>query len=424
MADFTLSSNMNLPVPTVGVAPGPTWASLLDNCLTLIDQHSHLPGYGVPIVSAALNINGDLLFNNNNLTTLKSARFQVQGSPLSGPSDLGCLYVSGVDLYFNDENGNRIQMTASGGLNVTSSGISSGTATASFAAGVLVVNQAALTPGNIQCGSVLIGNNVASSHFITLSAPNALASDYSITLPSLPASTLPLSITGSGSMSAAQITTAQIADSAVTTAKIADGNVTQAKLSAPYVAPTVQKFTSGSGTYTPPSSPRAPLYLRLRMVGGGGGGAGGGSGVGNAGGGAGGYIDAIISPAASYSYAIGGGGNGGPISGSGSGGGSTTFGTNTCTGGGGGSSSSGGGGTGGTATLSLGSGIAMTGGTGDGSGGVGGYGHTGAASPFGGAGGTGNSAVANTGSGGGGGASGGVGGNGGSGYIIVEEFYQ
>jgi hypothetical protein len=47
-------------------------------------------------------------------------------------------------------------------------------------------------------------------------------------------------------------------------------------------APTLQKFTSGSGTYTRPSSP-TPLYIRVRIVGGGGGG-GGGGGNGGAGG--------------------------------------------------------------------------------------------------------------------------------------------
>lgn len=40
-------------------------------------------------------------------------------------------------------------------------------------------------------------------------------------------------------------------------------------------APTIQKFLSGSGTYTTPVSP-APLYIRVRMVGGGAGGSGGG----------------------------------------------------------------------------------------------------------------------------------------------------
>ena len=42
------------------------------------------------------------------------------------------------------------------------------------------------------------------------------------------------------------------------------------------IAPTVQKFTSGIGTYTTPTNP-SPLYIRVRMVGGGGGGAGSGT---------------------------------------------------------------------------------------------------------------------------------------------------
>jgi len=41
-----------------------------------------------------------------------------------------------------------------------------------------------------------------------------------------------------------------------------------------YIAPTVQIFKSGIGTYTPPTSPRKPLYIRVKMAGGGGGGEG------------------------------------------------------------------------------------------------------------------------------------------------------
>lgn len=53
----------------------------------------------------------------------------------------------------------------------------------------------------------------------------------------------------------------------------ADGTVTFAKLaSSTLVAPTIQKFTSSSGTYTTPTSPRTPLYIRVSTVGGGGGG--------------------------------------------------------------------------------------------------------------------------------------------------------
>jgi hypothetical protein len=48
------------------------------------------------------------------------------------------------------------------------------------------------------------------------------------------------------------------------------GSITQGSVT----APSIQKFTSGSGTYT---TPTGVLYLRVRMAGGGGGGSGSGS---------------------------------------------------------------------------------------------------------------------------------------------------
>jgi hypothetical protein len=165
-------------------------------------------------------------------------------------------------------------------------------------------------------------------------------------------------------------------------------------------SPTIQKFTSGSGTYTKPSG---VVYLKVKMVGGGGGG----GGVGSSGGSSGGT------------------------------GGDTTFGTSllTCTGGtGGGSQASSGGGSGGSATLNLPAiGISFSGGTGQGTlrGTTAFAGGGGGASPFGGAGlGTsvsagsfqlGSSAIPNTGSGGSGastsGTVSGTGGGGAGGYI-------
>lgn len=210
--------------------------------------------------------------------------------------------------------------------------------------------------------------------------------------------------------------------------------------------PTVQQFTSGSGTY---NTPVGVQWIRVRMVGGGG----------------------------------GGGSTGSVGTGVGGTGGNTTFGTSllVANGGQGGSpGTAGGGGDGGSGgTASLGSGpvgIALTGGSGTGGShlNINAGGGGGAASPFGGAGGgsaagasAGRNAVPNTGSGGGGphglvgnfsaGAGGGAGGyveaiitspaasysysvgaagagasagtggdaggSGGSGYIIVEEYY-
>lgn len=59
---------------------------------------------------------------------------------------------------------------------------------------------------------------------------------------------------------------------------VSDGTNWQITSRSSRVNPTIQTFTSGSGTYTTPSSP-TPVYLKVRMVGGGGGadGSGGGS---------------------------------------------------------------------------------------------------------------------------------------------------
>lgn len=229
------------------------------------------------------------------------------------------------------------------------------------------------------------------------------------------------------------------------TVRVKDGGISSAK--AGFTLPTVQKFLTGSGTYTTPSGVKS---IRVRMVGGGG----------------------------------GGGGSGTASGGTGGTGGNTTFGTSllAANGGAGGAGSAGSGslgGAGGSASLGTGPiGIALPGAAGT----VGGVfyvsyaaGGHGGVSVFGGAGSGGcnaggASAASNSGSGGGGGGagntggssligfgggaggfidalihnpdasyayavgaggtagsagtSGAVGGVGGSGLIIVEEFYQ
>ena len=202
MPNFLLSPNMNLPIPVPGVDPGPDYANNLNSSLTLIDQHNHSPGYGVQINPSGLDINADLSFNSNNATDMRSVRFSSQGSPLALVTDLDCIYVSGVDLWYNDGNGNQVKITNNGSVNATTSGIFDPPASAEFVAGTLVVDADVNTPANIQVASVLLGNNVANSKFLTLQPPNAMAANYSITLPALPASTSPLQIDSSGNITA------------------------------------------------------------------------------------------------------------------------------------------------------------------------------------------------------------------------------
>lgn len=193
---------MSLVVPGVGTEAGPTYATDINNSLTIIDAHTHSLGSGVQITPSGLNINSDLSVQGNNITLIKTNRFNSQtiAIPNSG-SNVGCLYVAGNELYYNDfTGGNQVQLTASGSVNATSSGISSGTASASFSGGVLVVLAAALTSANIDAASYVFRNNTPSSFGLTLQPPNSLAANYSLTLPAIPSQTNVMTLDVSGNM--------------------------------------------------------------------------------------------------------------------------------------------------------------------------------------------------------------------------------
>ena len=134
---FVTSPNMGLPIPIVGVEPGPQYATDINNALTTIDGHNHTPGNGVQVPTGGININADLPFSSNNATLLRSTRFAPQSSTFSLAADVGCLYENGVDLYYRDGNGNNVRITQSGGVSGSPGSIANLTspATASYVAG-------------------------------------------------------------------------------------------------------------------------------------------------------------------------------------------------------------------------------------------------------------------------------------------------
>ena len=215
------------------------------------------------------------------------------------------------------------------------------------------------------------------------------------------------------------------------------------------LAPTIQKFTSGSGTYTTPTSPRVPLYIRVILVGGGGGGSGSGTTGGGNGttGGTTSFGTSLLSATGGV-YGVFTGGAAGGAGGAGSLGsgpigtvltGGTGDGSNLSqviqylTGGRGGNTALGGGAGAGPANAA---GIPASSNTGGGGSGAGTAGVTSDASGCGGGGGgfvdaiissplaTYAYAVGAAGGGGTAGTSGFAGGAGGSGYIEVREYYQ
>lgn len=112
--------NLSLPVPSTTV--GPLWASMIITALTSIDSHDHSTGQGAKITPAGLEIDDDLDFDDNTLLNVGSLRLSDALSVLASPSDIGCLYRVGENLYYNNNSGASIQLTSGTSVNAPGSG--------------------------------------------------------------------------------------------------------------------------------------------------------------------------------------------------------------------------------------------------------------------------------------------------------------
>jgi hypothetical protein len=241
------SPNMSMPIPTVGVTKGPAYAADINNSLLIIDKHNHTPGNGVPITPSGLNISSDLICQNNNVTNIRASRFSSQASPISAVSpDIGEIYVSGNDLYYNDGAGNQIRMTQSGSVSGsagTITGLPSGTASASFAggSGTFTFLQATSTAANIDGGTYILrypgSYPTPSGNYIALQAPATLSSGYALTFPNaLPGATGIMQTDTSGNITNVLVVDNSTLQNTGTILKVKDSGITNAKLAALSVA--------------------------------------------------------------------------------------------------------------------------------------------------------------------------------------------
>lgn len=204
----TPNMDLQLPIPTVTL--GPDWAVDLNAAFDLVDSHDHTSGKGVLVPSAGLNINTDLSCHSNNLTNVRSTRYINNGSPISGPSDLGAVFESGGDLYYNNSIGQHVQITQGAGLSLTSAGGFNGdyvgsTASASYSSlsGTFTFTQGPNTAAIMDSGPLVVRTTQVSSNGVTITPPNSLASPYQITLlAALPSTTNLLAISSSGQLTA------------------------------------------------------------------------------------------------------------------------------------------------------------------------------------------------------------------------------
>lgn len=195
----SLSPNMNLPIPGVGTEAGPDYALDINAALTIIDQHTHTNGSGVQITSAAININAALTFANNFATNVAGVTLYAQ----SGAPGNNTIYESGTDLYFVDGSGNNVRITQSGGVAGSPGSISNliSPASAAYVSGSskFVWSSVSSIAADMDMGSAIMRNiSPNSTYALTLQPPAALAANYSITLPALPAATSFMTMTTGG----------------------------------------------------------------------------------------------------------------------------------------------------------------------------------------------------------------------------------
>jgi hypothetical protein len=126
MANYVTDPVTGILIPTPLVDPGPDYAFNVSNALSTLAHLTHtgasnLDGYQIP--SAGLNINADVSFQSNNITSLRSARFSSQSAPLTSSGDIDCVYVENGNLYYNNGEGVVIPITEGGSVAVTVPGV-------------------------------------------------------------------------------------------------------------------------------------------------------------------------------------------------------------------------------------------------------------------------------------------------------------
>src|SRR3990172_2310868 len=112
---------MALVLPTVN-GSSDTWGTELNTALTALDSHDHSTGKGTKITPAGLNVNADLELNDFALTEIQGTQFQDQAADPVGISKRRRCYVKSGELYFIDDDGNIVQITANGTINAASVG--------------------------------------------------------------------------------------------------------------------------------------------------------------------------------------------------------------------------------------------------------------------------------------------------------------
>lgn len=277
------TSNMGLTLPDVSVTPGPTWASQINNDLTLLDEHNHTSGSGVQVPVAGIDFNDDLPLGG--LYGVDDAKFLTLSASSSGATPTASLFRESGNLYYKNASGVAVRITNGASVDAPAGSGFTGLiapAAAEYGGGVFELWQdntlGAEVAGFLSCGPIALQRAVAGAPVLTLTPSASMVSGYTLTLPPSPGLALQslFSTNPSGVMSMVApdnatieiasnvlkiyplgVDTAQLADSSVTTVKIDDFAVTQSKLG-PAVF-TLSNADSGAYSASTPTTPATEI---------------------------------------------------------------------------------------------------------------------------------------------------------------------
>lgn len=206
--------NMSMTIPATDGDSG-AWDDILNTAFGVIDEHDHTAGKGLRVPSAGIDIDADLPFGGNGITTLGRAAFSEIAALSAGAR---ILYVNSTDheLYWRTNSGVNVKLTSGGSINTSLVGGIAGDYTAVGAELAYDDANDAYTfkqsnPGSgrpwarVAASDVRIyEHDTTESLSIALRTPAALAGSYDITLPvAAPGSTSVVLMDSSGNLSVA-----------------------------------------------------------------------------------------------------------------------------------------------------------------------------------------------------------------------------
>ena len=235
MANTIPGPNMGLIIPVPGQQVGPDWATNVSSDLQIIDGHNH-SSVGVKIPTAGLNIDATLSMNGYTLDQANQVNLKDTTTVLD-TTNKGSLYRDGINLYYNNGNGDPIQITNGTTVNAGSGnigGLPSGDANVNYNSGTYTfTSSTAPIKASVDCGALLL-ENAGSLNQLSVTAPATLSGgSYGLVLPDIPATAKFLTIDNAGAITGATdypLTTTGIANSTILDGNIASKTITNASI--------------------------------------------------------------------------------------------------------------------------------------------------------------------------------------------------